>query len=73
MCSCHYIPECCVMFSGVKLSMGSFILLFRLFFIKLENAIAVQPVTWENDHVWGNLNAKNGTDYKFKLIFLLSS
>ena len=26
MCSCHYIPECCVMFSGVKLSMGSFVL-----------------------------------------------
>ena len=27
MCSCHSIPECCVMFSGVKLSMGSFVLL----------------------------------------------
>ena len=27
MCSCHSIPECCVMFSGVKLSMGSFLLL----------------------------------------------
>ena len=26
MCSCHSIPKCCVMFSGVKLSMGSFIL-----------------------------------------------
>ena len=26
MCSCHSTPECCVMFSGVKLSMGSFIL-----------------------------------------------
>ena len=25
MCSCHSIPECCVMFSGVKLSMGSFV------------------------------------------------
>ena len=24
MCSCHSIPECCVMFSGVKLSMGLF-------------------------------------------------
>ena len=29
MCSCHSIPECCVMFSGVKLSMGSFILFLR--------------------------------------------
>ena len=27
MCSCHSIPECCVMFSGVKLSMGLFVLL----------------------------------------------
>ena len=32
MCSCHSIPECCVMFSGVKLSMGSFI----LFLVYLE-------------------------------------
>ena len=29
VCSCHSIPECCVMFSGVKLSIGSFVL-FRL-------------------------------------------
>ena len=27
MCNCHFIPECCVMFSGVKLS----IRLFNLF------------------------------------------
>ena len=26
MCSCHSILECCIMFSGVKLSMGSFVL-----------------------------------------------
>ena len=32
MCSCHSIPECCVMFSGVKLSMGSFVLLLLLLF-----------------------------------------
>ena len=30
MHSCHSIPECCVMFSGVKLSMGSFVLLLLL-------------------------------------------
>ena len=30
MCSCHSIPECCVMFSGVKLSMGSFVLFLKL-------------------------------------------
>ena len=28
-CSCHSIPECCVMFSGVKLSMGLFVLLLQ--------------------------------------------
>ena len=26
MCSCHSVLECCVMFSGVKLGMGSFVL-----------------------------------------------
>ena len=26
MCSCHSILECCVMFSGVKLSIRSFVL-----------------------------------------------
>ena len=31
MCSCHSILECCVTFSGVKLSIRSFVLfLFRL-------------------------------------------
>ena len=29
MCSCHSILECCVTFSGVKLSIKSFVLLFR--------------------------------------------
>ena len=27
MCSCHSILQCCVMFSGVKLSVRSFVLL----------------------------------------------
>ena len=31
MCSGHSIPECCVMFSGVKLSMGSFVLFLTVF------------------------------------------
>ena len=30
MCSCHSVLECCVMFSGVKLSMESFVLLLHL-------------------------------------------
>ena len=30
MCSCHPIPECCVTFSGVKLSMGSFVLFLSI-------------------------------------------
>ena len=28
MCSCHSILECCVTFSGVKLSIRSFVLFF---------------------------------------------
>ena len=43
MCSCHFIPERCVMFSGVKLSMGSFILFLDnlnwLLFVFLSNLI----------------------------------
>ena len=31
MCNCHSILECCVMFSGVKLSIRSFVLLLLLF------------------------------------------
>ena len=34
MCSCHSILECCVMFSLVKLSMGSFVLFIRVCFIQ---------------------------------------
>ena len=34
MCSCHSILECCIMFSGVKLSMGSFVLFGILFLIE---------------------------------------
>ena len=30
MCNCHSILECCVMFSGVKLSIRSFVLLFEI-------------------------------------------
>ena len=30
MCSCHSILECCVMFSGVKLSIRSFVLFISL-------------------------------------------
>ena len=30
MCSCHSILKCCIMFSGVKLSMGSFVLFMSL-------------------------------------------
>ena len=35
MCSCHSIVECCVMFSLVKLSMGSFVLFIIYLFIEL--------------------------------------
>ena len=35
MCSCHSIPECCVMFSEVKLSIGSFVLVKLLLLLLL--------------------------------------
>ena len=31
VCSCHSILECCIMFSGIKLSMGSFVLFIIIF------------------------------------------
>ena len=40
MYNCHSILECCVMFSGVKLSIRSFVLftMFELGFFQLKNA-----------------------------------
>ena len=37
MCSCHSIPECCVMFSGVKLSMG-----FACFILKVARGPGIR-------------------------------
>ena len=34
MCSCHSILECCVMFSGVKLSVRSFVLFIKPYQLK---------------------------------------
>ena len=39
MCSCHSILECCVMFSGVKLSIRSFVLFIEVYsevMVKIE-------------------------------------
>ena len=36
MCSCHSILECCVTFSGVKLSIRSFVLLLLLLLLLRE-------------------------------------
>ena len=39
MCSCHSISECCVMFSGVKLNVGLFVLFIgrvSLYFVNLH-------------------------------------
>ena len=43
MCSCHSILECCVMFSGVKLSIRSFVLFLSI--------IDSQTVPMSNDKV----------------------
>ena len=42
MCSCHSILECCVMFSGVKLSIRSFVLSYSL--IKLSRNSKCAPL-----------------------------
>ena len=34
VCSCHFILECCVTFSGVKLSIRSFVLFLNLFSVR---------------------------------------
>ena len=39
MCSCHSILECCVMFSGVKLSIRSFVLFLRSFVLFLRSFV----------------------------------
>ena len=39
MCSCHSISECCVMFSGVKLSMGSFFYIWVTIFFTIVASI----------------------------------
>ena len=36
MCSCHSILECCVAFSGVKLSIRSFVLFMKVTPVKLQ-------------------------------------
>ena len=39
MCDCHSIPECCVVFSGVKLSIRSFNLLHYITVTLLNNSV----------------------------------
>ena len=44
MCSCHSILECCVMFSGVKLSIRSFV----LFLMKVLHVLNPEPHSTRN-------------------------
>ena len=48
MCSCHSILECCVMFSGVKLSIRSFVL-----FVKFKNPNIVKLADNSVLHAYG--------------------
>ena len=41
MCSCHSFLDCCVMFSGVKLSMGSFVLFIIIIFLVEDESSGV--------------------------------
>ena len=61
MCSCHSILECCVILSGVKLRMGSFVL-FIIIIILVED---------ENSDVSGNkdqVESKDESDDEDKAI-----
>ena len=49
MCSCHSIPECCIMFSGVKLSMGWFV--FNSEYLSRHNrALMVMAIAWAKEY-----------------------
>ena len=43
MCSCHSILECGVMFSGVKLSMGSFVLFLLCHHLRHKALLKKRP------------------------------
>ena len=68
MCSCHSILECCVTFSGVKLSIRSFVLFLQLvngrFSIRVLCVVGQSPnPTFLLDEVWDGL-----TDRRFGVI-----
>ena len=77
MCSFHSILECCVMFSGVKLSIRSFVL-----FLELVQIYFVQIQFWgeifrtyfskffrSKSHFWNFLSTQDPI-FKFLLILL---
>ena len=66
MCNCHSILECCVMFSGVKLSIRSFNL-----FIKQKRASRVN--IWANSMRFGLLRGHLFSDDSEKAFYKLVS
>ena len=62
MCSCQSIPECCVMFSGVKLSMGSFVLLLCYIPDQCKMLLKVTP----NKSSYVLMFVKNDAKYHLK-------
>ena len=44
MCSCHSIPECCVTFSGVKLSIRSFVLFIAWIIVNYSSTRVSWPL-----------------------------
>ena len=58
MSSCHSILECCVMFSGVKLSMGSFVLSLYIYSThSIEHNSTTPPAMTKKDFYWQTLLA----------------
>ena len=79
MCSCHSILECCVMFSGVKLSIRSFVLLLGRLGMKAAEALpgiiggiiswilnrAKVVVGWVSQNLWALVVGIGGLIYTY--------
>ena len=77
MCSCHSILECCVMFSGVKLSIRSFVLFFRRNDVHIKRNKSVLDMhqaaeKWSYQYIWSNTVYQNVSTYRGLIYFIHS-
>ena len=72
MCSCHSILECCVTFSGVKLSIRSFVLFQLVIFMFVKMLLLNKQVyTNSSNQVKMVINAKQMTNMSLNWSFKL--